>query len=190
MNFAKIAYSLWAITLLGILSMLVICPGLLTPEGIKMQVLKMGTAALFVYFGLSLIRGFFLLPSTPFVLAGVCMYPASPWTVIGISMLGIMTSAVLLYWFSDTLGFSTYLDRRFPKPIAKARKLLTGKYSFLVVAGWSFFPLVSTDVICYVAGLVKMPLQKMLLGLLIGEMVLVSSLVYIGRETLSLLETV
>ncbi|MFT4602287.1 MAG: putative membrane protein YdjX (TVP38/TMEM64 family), partial [Arenicella sp.] len=45
---------------------------------------------------------------------------------------------------------------------------------------WSFFPLVPTDLICYIAGIVKMPLRYLLIGVGLGELILVTCYVYLG----------
>jgi uncharacterized membrane protein YdjX (TVP38/TMEM64 family) len=148
--------------------------------------MQYGPVALLIYVFISMFRGFFLIPSTPFVLAGVAMYPEDPILVITISMAGILFSATLLYYFSQRLGFSTYLERKYPSAITATKELLSGNKATFFVAGWSFFPLVPTDVICYVAGMMKMPFYKMMLGLFIGEMVLVSAYVYLGKGIMSL----
>ena len=53
---------------------------------------------------------------------------------------------------------------------------------FAIVAGWSFFPLVPTDVICYVAGIAKMSFKKMVMALLFGEIPLVTTYIFLGVE--------
>src|ERR1041384_3080035 len=45
-----------------------------------------------VYFAMSALRGFTLLPSTPLVLAGTFLYPEQPWLVLATSMAGILIS--------------------------------------------------------------------------------------------------
>jgi len=56
------------------------------------------------------------------------------------------------------------------------------KNAFWLVFFWSFFPLVPTDAVCYVAGVAKMPLRKMLTALLLGELPLVAVYVFLGTE--------
>ena len=58
------------------------------------------------------------------------------------------------------------------------------KYGFFAVMFWSFAPIVPTDVICYIAGTVRMKLWKFVLALSIGEGVIVSIIVYGGREVM------
>lgn len=49
-----------------------------------------------------------LLPSTPFVLVGVLFFPDQLWLVFFISMLGIVFSGALIYFFSDVMGFDEF----------------------------------------------------------------------------------
>ena len=42
------------------------------------------------------------------------------------------------------------------------------------MAGWSVFPFVPTDVICYVAGTLRMHLGKFMLGVTLGEIPIVA----------------
>jgi len=183
--FDRVTQGVWLLICLTIGGVLFANPSLLTPESIQSTVLNYGATAFWIYILLSMVRGFFLIPSTPFVLAGVAMYPDDPAIVISISMVGILFSATLLYFFSKKLGFSGYLERKYPSGINATKELLNGNRAMMFVAGWSFFPLVPTDVICYVAGLIPMPFTKMILGLFIGELVLVSCYVYLGRGLLS-----
>ena len=57
-----------------------------------------------------------------------------------------------------------------------------GRYSFWIVIGWSFFPLVPTDLICYVAGIAKMSYKKLVAAVVIGELPLVTFYVFAGVE--------
>jgi uncharacterized membrane protein YdjX (TVP38/TMEM64 family) len=162
-------------------------PHLIDPETVKHGISSYGAAAVYVYIIVSMVRGFFLLPSTPLVLAGAAMYPDQPLMVISISMGGILFSATLLYFFSEKLGFANFIEYKYPQAVKSAKELLSGNKALLFVAGWSFFPLVPTDVVCYAAGVIKMPFTKMITGLFIGELLLVSLYVYLGKGILSLL---
>ncbi len=64
---------------------------------------------------------------------------------------------------------------------------LGSPYSTLFVLVWSFFPLVPTDLICYVAGIVKMPFKYLLIGVVVGESILVYCYVFLGAEFLNFL---
>ena len=51
---------------------------------------------------------------------------------------------------------------------------------FWLVVGWSAFPFVPTDVICYVAGTLRMQLGKFAAGVALGEVPIVGFYVWAG----------
>lgn len=51
---------------------------------------------------------------------------------------------------------------------------------FWLVVGWSAFPFVSTDVICYAAGTLRMHLGKFAGGVALGEVPIVGFYVWAG----------
>jgi uncharacterized membrane protein YdjX (TVP38/TMEM64 family) len=128
-----------------------------------------------------MIRGFFLMPSTPFVLSGLVLFPSHRFEVLIISLLGVFFSSTLLYYYSDSLGFSKYLEQKFPKQIPKIKNILMSKWSFIYVLLWSIFPVVPTDSVAYAGGIIKMKYGKLILGILLGEFVLISTYVYLGE---------
>jgi uncharacterized membrane protein YdjX (TVP38/TMEM64 family) len=139
------------------------------------------TAIWLVYLLLSAIRGFTLLPSTPLVLAGNILYPDSPWVVLTISMSGILISSSLIYFFSETLGFAEYFERRNPAALVRIRRRLEHPSGLAFVALWAFFPLVPTDAVCYVAGTTKMSFPRFIAAVFLGELVLCSIYIFTGR---------
>ncbi len=176
----KIFYILWGVLLIYFLYSYLKNPEVLSVNYIKNCISSYKGQILLVYILISLVRGFFLIPSTPFVIAGALLFPDNLFMVLVISMAGIMISATSLYYFSDILGFSEYLEKKYPNKVKKwENKLQSSKATFLVL-GWSFFPLVPTDIICYVAGIIKMPFKYMFMGVFIGELILVSFYIYSG----------
>ena len=139
-----------------------------------------GTHIWLIYIAVSFIRGFFLIPSTPFVLLGILMFPDQPLAVLAVSMSGVVFSASLLYFFSDTIGFSKYLEEKYPKKTAWVKEKLSGKYKVAFIYGWSIFPPVPTDIICYVAGIIKVRYWVMIAGVFLGELTLNTIYVAIG----------
>ncbi|SNR15383.1 TVP38/TMEM64 family protein [Tenacibaculum jejuense] len=176
----KIFYILWGVLLIYLLYRYIENPQIFSVDYIKDFISSYKEHIMIVYITLSCIRGFFLIPSTPFVIAGALLFPDQLLLVLVISMIGIMSSATSLYYFADILGFSDYLEKKYPKKVKKwESKLQSSKATYLVL-GWSFFPLVPTDIICYVAGIIKMPFKYMFTGVFIGELVLVTFYVYCG----------
>jgi uncharacterized membrane protein YdjX (TVP38/TMEM64 family) len=176
----KVLYVLWIVIALIVLGVLLVNPSFFSVDNLTSFIRQFESQLLLAYILFSCIRGLFLIPSTPLVLAGAVLFPDSPITVIIISMIGILFTTLMLYYYSDTLGFSKKLEAKFPAKMIKWKGRLQSKNAIWIVLLWSFFPFVPTDLICYVAGIVKMPLKYLLLGVLIGELILVSCYVLLG----------
>jgi uncharacterized membrane protein YdjX (TVP38/TMEM64 family) len=131
---------------------------------------------------MSSLRGFTLLPSTPFVLAGTVLFPEQPMSVLAVSLAGISISSSLIYFSSGALGFSTYLENRSSKLAGEIRNRLEHPAGAFFVALWAFFPAVPTDVVCYVAGTIRMSFPKFILAVLAGEMILCTAYVFVGSS--------
>jgi uncharacterized membrane protein YdjX (TVP38/TMEM64 family) len=140
-----------------------------------------------VYFAMSALRGFTLLPSTPFVLAGALTFPDQSLAVLLTSLAGIALSSTMIYFFSELLGFTEYFERRDPARIHAIKARLEHPLGFLFVAAWAFFPLVPTDLVCYLAGTARMNYWKFILAVLFGETILCSVYVFGGGSILSFL---
>ncbi len=110
--------------------------------------------------------GLTFIPSTPFALGGVLLF--SPELAYSLNLVGIITSSTIVYHFAQFLGLSTAFETRYPKKVQKVREALHRK-ELPIIVGWSFFPVVPTDLIIYVASTLKIPLWKCLLGVLLGE---------------------
>lgn len=170
--------ALWVGLLLFCLGYALYDPAFFTPEGLQKFLMQFGSYMLWMYLLLSLIRGLALVPSTPLVVAGSLIFADNLHLVLVISMIGVLFSATVVYYFSDFMGFDHFFQRRFPKQIQIVRNRLNRPNGFFYVLGWSFFPFVPTDIICYVAGTIKMNIFRFLTALFLGEIVLVSIYVY------------
>ncbi|MEQ6123213.1 VTT domain-containing protein [Pseudotenacibaculum sp. MALMAid0570] len=182
-----IVYSIWVLLTVGLITTYFIYPEFFTPEYLTSFIKKFTNEMLFIYILLTFIRGFFLIPSTPFVIAGGLLFPDRLLLVLGISLAGIMFSATALYYFSDLLGFSKHLNKKFPSKIDLWKSRLENSKSILFIAGWSLFPFVPTDLICYVTGVLKTPFKNMFLGVFIGEIILCSIYIFFGSSIFNLL---
>lgn len=151
-------------------------PNEFTAKGIKEFIAQFNTTAIVVYLLISLIRGFFLIPSTPFVLAGALLFPNNLWLVFIISMLGILGSGTFIYHAAQFLNFGEKKVKKINKINEKIRK-----HGFWIVLGWAFFPIVPTDLICYVAGRTRINFWKYITALLIGEAALIALYLYFSH---------
>lgn len=181
-----INYTWLLLIVIGFISLL-LRPDLFTAEAIKGYLHQFGAWILLAYILLTMVRGIFLFPSTPFVFAGALLFPEQLFLVGVISMLGILGSATLLYFFAQQMGFASYLEHKYPKKLNQMKSLLNRPSGHWWVAAWAWFPLVPTDIICYAAGLVQMRYSVMILGIFIGEVILVALYLYFGSDLCSVL---
>jgi uncharacterized membrane protein YdjX (TVP38/TMEM64 family) len=84
---------------------------------------------------------------------------------------GIITSSTIVYHFARYLGFAEVVHYRYPDQVEKVQKALARK-ELPIIAAWSFFPAVPTDLMIYVASTLSVPLWKCILGVLLGEGIL------------------
>ena len=110
--------------------------------------------------------GLTFIPSTPFAIAGVILF--DPTLAYFLNLVGIITSSTIVYHFAGFLGLRDAFETKYPERTKKVRRALDRK-ELPIIIGWSFFPVVPTDLIIYVASTLQIPLWKCLLGVLVGE---------------------
>ena len=154
-------------------------------EGLVAFVEQYREQSLLVYFAISILRGFFLIPSTPFVLAGLLLFPEDNMWVFVISMLGVLFGCSVVYWFSDRLGFGDTLRTKHEGIYLELKRKME-QYGFPIVIFWSFFPIVPTDLICCIAGTIRMSFLRFFLAIFIGESFLIFGYIYIKSALIPL----
>lgn len=174
--------TIWFLLVALVLGLTLLFPQWLNRESISGFLGQMGALALFVYVLICLTRSLLLLPSTPFIVAGAISFPQSLFLVMLISLLGIVVGGFLVYSFPTFGSYDELLEEKYPVKIASLKRKMHSRYAFWIVAGWSFFPLVPTDAVCYVAGLAKMPFRKVAVAMLLGQIPLVIAYVFLGAE--------
>lgn len=122
-----------------------------------------------IYLIILTLIGLTFLPSTPFAMGGLLLFPAFEAYII--NMVGIITSTAIVYYFTKYLGLDKWVELKFPKQIEKTRDALSKKELPIIIA-WSFFPVVPTDLIIYVSSSLRISYFKCVIGVLIGEGIL------------------
>ena len=184
--FRVFAIVVWAALIFVAVLSFFVWPEYFTPVGIAAFLTEFQNEALVLFFAVSVIRGLTLLPSTPLVIAGTLAFPNAPWIVLAISIVGIIASSSLIYWFSDVLGISEFFERRKAEAVAKIRGRLEHPTGLLFVFFWAFFPLVPTDAVCYVAGSSRMNFLKFIAAITAGELILCSFYIFSGGYIIDL----
>ncbi|MCC7376439.1 MAG: VTT domain-containing protein [Verrucomicrobiales bacterium] len=173
---------LWLVSLAAFLVIYLVNPGRFSAQNIAKTLQGAGHQIALLLLLVSVIRAFFLIPSTPFVLAGGLLLPDRPWTVLSISMVGIILSAILLYYFSEWLGFREYFRRLPGSSFDKLESALKGRFGFFYLVLWAFLPFAPTDAACYIAGITRMPFGKFLAGIGLGELIICTFYVLAGQS--------
>ena len=97
-------------------------------------------------------------------------------------MVGILFSAFIIYRFSDILCLDEYFATNVKN---KKIKEMIEKYGFYAVAFWSFFLVLPTDLVCYIAWAVRMNIYKFLSAVTLWEGFVVGIFIFGGRDVLS-----
>ena len=121
-----------------------------------------------IYFFTIIVLEFFIIPTSPLVLAGALIFSEDPFSFIIVTMTAILAASVLIYYFAQFVNLEEWLNRKYPKQFLYIQSKLN-QYGFWIISGWSFLPLVSTSLICYTSGVIRYPVLKFLLALFIGE---------------------
>ncbi|MEM6717826.1 MAG: VTT domain-containing protein [Bacteroidota bacterium] len=167
----------WIVLIIGFILYNVLFPDTFSRENIIKGIQSFGNYAWIIFFLCHLIRGFVMLPSTVLIFAGVFLFPNDLFLVLLISVIGITISSMIVYYFADKLGFAKIFDKN-TKATNLVKEKLSGKYGPLFIIFWAFFPFVPTDLICYVAGAMKINPIVFAISIFIGELILCSVYVY------------
>ena len=177
----RIALGLWILFTLSLGALYVFNPALLKPETLVDRLRQSGQYASAGYMVVGVVRAFTLLPSTVLIIAGTLLFPDRPWFVVASSLAGIVVSSALVYFFFEFLGLAELFERHHARRVRWLEAQLKQR-GFWIVVGWSAFPFVPTDLICYVAGTLRMRFDKFVLGVAVGELPIVGFYVIVGGQ--------
>lgn len=175
---------IWATIVLACIGTYLADPSRFTAENIAEFLRRFSGPIWLIYLAFSALRGITLLPSTPLVIAGTLLFPEQPFALLLVSMTGILLSSTMIYFFSEYLGFSEYFEGHKPELSHKIKAKLEHPLGFLFVAGWAFFPLIPTDLVCYLAGSTKMNYWEFIAAVFVGELILCVCYIYFGGSLL------
>ena len=136
-------------------------------------------AALYLVFGC--LRSFTLIPATSLLLLGIVFFPPVPLFVL--TLVGIVVSSTCVYYFAEALHVDEILKKKHANQLQRLKPLLQ-RYGFPIIVAWSFFPLLPTDLICYLCGVLRIRLTTVLVGVTIGEGAICAIYVFLGDTLL------
>jgi uncharacterized membrane protein YdjX (TVP38/TMEM64 family) len=136
-----------------------------------------------VYVVLGAVRGFALIPVTNLVVLAIPLFPPGP--LLALTLVGIAISSASIYALAGSLRLGEYLERKHAKHLERLQSALRRNPTSIVTA-WSFLPIVPTDLICYVCGVMKISFRRFLLGVLVGEGAICALYIFGGASLLEL----
>ena len=135
--------------------------------------------ALYLLFGC--LRSFTLIPATSLLLLGIVFFPPVP--LFFLTLAGIVVSSTCVYYFAEALHIDELLKQKHANRLQKIHTLLQ-RYGFPIIVGWSFFPVLPTDVICYVSGVLRIRIWTVLAGVTLGEGTICAIYIFLGDSLL------
>ncbi len=143
-----------------------------------------------IFFGYALflilgsLRGFTLIPVTYLILLGIIFFNPLPLFVM--IVIGIITSSISIYYFSEFMHFDAVFEKKYPKQILQLKSILS-KHELPIIIFWSGFPFLPTDLICYVAGALRIDVKKFILGVILGEGFTSGLYIFFGHQLIKYL---
>jgi uncharacterized membrane protein YdjX (TVP38/TMEM64 family) len=136
-----------------------------------------------VYVLLGAVRGFAFIPVTNLLVLAIPIFPPIPLLVM--TLLGIAISSASIYAFAGSLKLGEYFERKHAEHAGRVRTALQ-KNPTAIVTAWSFLPVVPTDLICYICGVMKISFPRFMFGVLVGEGAICAIYVFAGASLLDL----
>lgn len=140
-----------------------------------------------IYYGyaifllLGCFRGFTLIPVTSLIVLGLLFFNPIPLYILTIA--GIIISSASVYYFSKLLHLDEFFERKYNRRITKIKSVLQ-KNELPIIIGWSAFPFLPTDIICYVCGTLRVNFAKFIIGIIIGESATCAIYIFFGHYLL------
>jgi uncharacterized membrane protein YdjX (TVP38/TMEM64 family) len=136
-----------------------------------------------VYLLLGAVRGFAFIPVTNMLVLAIPLFPPVP--LLLLTLVGIAISSASIYLFAESLRLGEYLERKHAHHMERLQGALRRNPTAIVTA-WSFVPVVPTDLICYVCGVMKISFRRFLVGVLAGEGAICAIYIFAGSSLLDL----
>jgi uncharacterized membrane protein YdjX (TVP38/TMEM64 family) len=117
------------------------------------------------------------------VVLAIPLFPPLPLLVS--TLVGIAISSASIYAFAGSLKLGEYLERKHARHMERLQTALR-RHPTSIVTAWSFLPIVPTDLICYVCGVMRISFRRFLFGVLIGEGAICAIYIFAGASLLDL----
>lgn len=175
---------IWAACIAAALTFYLLAPDFFSPQRVRGFFLANLDMGLTLYFIISTLRGFTLIPSTPLVLGGILIFP--PVELFLVNQLAVYTSSAVVYFMAGYFRSHHFFEERYPSQVEKLARMLHRR-ELIVISTWGFLPFVPSDMIVYVCSVLRMSIWKTLFGIGIGEGVICATYIFGGAAMLEAL---
>ncbi len=179
--YQKIGIAVWGTLILGTIMLFVIRPDLLNGANLKEYISDNSSELKIYYATICTLRCLTLIPATPFIVAGVLLFPDDLNFVFLVVMTTILLAATIHFKLSRVLGFDDYLNRKFA---SRMDQLTSGmqKRGFLYILLWTMAPFLPSDLAYYLAGISGMKYWTFISAVLLGGVALSGVYIYMGKN--------
>lgn len=182
----RIATALWVCAVLGVGITYLTHPDAL--QSILQAILSVHPALLYVsYLAIASVLSLFFLPSTVLIALGLFLFPPLPLFLLTVA--GIVTSSTVAYRFAHFMQLHGYFSDERQERMMQIEQQLR-RHQVPIIALWSFSPITPTDIIIYVAATLRIPLRRVLTGVMLGEVPICAIYIFGGHRLLGWLQQV
>lgn len=151
-------------------------------ENISLFLSQFRELALIMFCIICVLRGLTMVPSTPFLIAGILLFASTPVLLLFAFLTSTFVISAVLFYASDFLDLAAYFKKHHSKGIQKLTQRLSSRYGFYFIMFWAFAPFTPTDLICYVAGSLRLRFVRFILPLIVGEGIISSAYIFIFKN--------
>jgi uncharacterized membrane protein YdjX (TVP38/TMEM64 family) len=175
---------LWLALIVACLGLYTLQPELFEPANIRTFFSDNLYSGLTVYLVICTLRGLTLIPSTPFVLAGILVFPPLPLFLV--NQVAVYSSSAVLYYMTRSMRFDNFFFTHYPQQVERLITLLR-KRELPVISLWGFAPFIPTDMIVCICSVLRISVWKTLIGVSLGEGIICAIYIFGGSATLAAL---
>ncbi len=119
-----------------------------------------------------------------FVLPAMLTFP--PVQLFFLTLVESLLSALIIYKWAGSWNLYKFFAQKHQQHVEKISGFIQKKQFFIIFL-WSLIPIIPTDIIPYVCGIMKTDMRRMMLGLICGEVCYYALLIFAGKSLLSLI---
>ncbi len=132
------------------------------------------------YLLFSSLRAFTLIPNMTVVFVGTLIIH-NPWVLLITSLIGLLVSSSLIYFFGEDTGLDKVLLKKYPDKVEKIKNGID-RYGAPVIFFWGLLPVVPSDLLSFVLGIMKFNYWKFILYYTFSHLITYSAIIFLGKD--------